>query len=353
MSFDYDTLPMPPVSESVGSSVVNASYGGLEVSEHPQMEDYFFVDFDNIEEPPQVIEGILHEGCKMVIGGSSKSRKSWFATQLAVSVSHGRDFMGHEVEKVPVCYINLEVPKFTMKKRVRQVLKAMDLAMEEGQLQVVDGRGKWKDISSLEFQIPVLVEKEVKLIVIDPVYKLSLLDENNTKEVGLLLRALDRLVEVTGAALVFVHHYRKSGGGKSMDRLSGSGLIARDFDSMLGIDWEQTGDKLHDTGTLKATLRNHPPLGDIPVRWEHPLIVRDDSDSPFVSHNASKKHFPQDILAHMRPGVEYRSGNLREATGMGRTVFSQNLKVLVDDGRVVSPRRGFYKLPEEESNEEE
>ena len=184
-------------------------------------------------------------------------------------------------------------------------------------------------------------------------YKLSLLDENNTQDMGSLLQSLDRLVQVTGAALVFVHHYRKSGGGKSMDRLSGSGLIARDFDSMLGIDWNQKGDQLLDTGTLKATLRSHPPLDEITVRWEHPLIVRDESDGPFVSHNASKKHFPQDILAHMRSGEEYRSGNLREATGMGRTVFSQNLKVLVDDGRVISPRRGFYKLPEDESNEEE
>ena len=353
MSFDYARLPMPPVSESVGSSTVNASYQGLEVSEHPRMVDYFFVNLDNIQEPPQVIEGILHEGCKLVIGGSSKARKSWFATQMALSVSHGRDFMGHEVEKVPVCYFNLEVPPFTMEGRVAQMLKALDLEREEGQFLVVNGRGLWKDISSLEAQIRGLVEKEVKLIVIDPVYKLSLLDENNTQEMGSLLRSLDRLVEVTGAGLAYVHHFRKSGGGKSMDRLSGSGLIARDFDSMLGIDWDQAGDTLLSTGTLKATLRNHPPLTDIPVRWEHPLIVRDDSDSPFVSQNASKKHFPQDILAHMRPGVEHRSGDLREATGMGRTVFSENLKVLVDDGRVISPKRGFYKLPEEESNEEE
>ena len=27
--------------------------------------------------PPQIIEGVLHRGCKMVLGGTSKSNKSW------------------------------------------------------------------------------------------------------------------------------------------------------------------------------------------------------------------------------------------------------------------------------------
>jgi hypothetical protein len=27
--------------------------------------------------PPQIIEGILHQGCKMVLGGTSKRNKSW------------------------------------------------------------------------------------------------------------------------------------------------------------------------------------------------------------------------------------------------------------------------------------
>jgi hypothetical protein len=27
--------------------------------------------------PPQIIEGVLHQGCKMILGGTSKSNKSW------------------------------------------------------------------------------------------------------------------------------------------------------------------------------------------------------------------------------------------------------------------------------------
>jgi hypothetical protein len=27
--------------------------------------------------PPQIIEGVFHQGCKMILGGTSKSNKSW------------------------------------------------------------------------------------------------------------------------------------------------------------------------------------------------------------------------------------------------------------------------------------
>ena len=354
MIFDYDSLPMPPVSESVGSSIVNASHQDREISEAPLMVDYSFVDLENLNEPPQLVEGILHEGCKLTIGGRSKSGKTWLAMQLSLCVSHGLDFMGHAVEKVPVCYINLEVRDFALNKRLSQMKKALGLELEEGQFHVVNARGKWHGLKSLEMMIPELIEKGVKLVVVDPLYKLESIDENNTADMGFLLRSLDQLVDKTGASLAYVHHYRKSGSKDShMDQLEGSGLVGRDFDSFLGIHKEKSGDTVLSSGKLVPILRNHAPLEDITVRREQPLFVRDGSDGPFVSHNASKKHLPEDILAHMILGIEHRSGNLRDDTGMGKTVFSENIKVLVDDGRVISPKRGFYKLPEDESTGEE
>ena len=40
--------------------------------------------------PPQIIEGVLHQGCKMILGGTSKSNKSWCLLDLAVSVASGQ-----------------------------------------------------------------------------------------------------------------------------------------------------------------------------------------------------------------------------------------------------------------------
>ena len=44
----------------------------------------------NMPEPPaQVVEGILHRGCKMILGGTSKSNKSWCLLDLAVRTRIG------------------------------------------------------------------------------------------------------------------------------------------------------------------------------------------------------------------------------------------------------------------------
>lgn len=54
--------------------------------------------------PPQIIEGVLHQGCKMILGGTSKSNKSWCLLDLAVTVASGeklssRQYYIFEVER--------------------------------------------------------------------------------------------------------------------------------------------------------------------------------------------------------------------------------------------------------------
>ena len=59
--------------------------------------------------PPQIIEGILHQGCKMILGGTSKSNKSWCLLDLALSVASGEPWWGRRCVKQPVVYINFEL----------------------------------------------------------------------------------------------------------------------------------------------------------------------------------------------------------------------------------------------------
>ena len=52
--------------------------------------------------PPLIIEGILHQGCKMILGGTSKSNKSWCLLDLALSVASGQPWWGRQCAKLPV-----------------------------------------------------------------------------------------------------------------------------------------------------------------------------------------------------------------------------------------------------------
>ncbi len=265
---DFDGLPLAP---EIG---VDDEPNGVESRSGPVMLDWREFNVICPSEPPELVRGILHEGCKMVIGGHSKSCKSWLALQLAVSVSSGQDFLGLPTVKSPVCYLNLELRDFALKKRIRMMTEALGLELEDDQFHIVNARGAWGGVKSLESMIQDLIKKGVKLVLIDPMYKLQPFDENNTAEVGAVLQSLDRLVEETGAALVYVHHYKKSGAGKAMDMLSGSGVFARDFDSMIGIEWDQPSKKgVTGLGKISFELRSHQPKDDLRVRREHPLIV--------------------------------------------------------------------------------
>jgi RecA-family ATPase len=42
-----------------------------------------------IEIPPEIIEGVLHQGSKAVLGSNSKARKTWILLDLALSVASG------------------------------------------------------------------------------------------------------------------------------------------------------------------------------------------------------------------------------------------------------------------------
>ena len=74
--------------------------------------------------PPQIIEGVLHQGCKMILGGTSKSNKSWCLLDLAISVAAGEKWWGRQCTKLPVVYINFELHGWAIAERVNALLEA-------------------------------------------------------------------------------------------------------------------------------------------------------------------------------------------------------------------------------------
>ena len=82
------------------------------------------------------------------------------------------------------------------------------------------------------------MSQEPNLLVLDPIYKtLGSRDENNASDVTEILISLERAAELTGAAVLFSHHYAKGSAAlkESTDRMSGSGVWMRDPDSYLAM----------------------------------------------------------------------------------------------------------------------
>src|SRR5512139_2275428 len=74
--------------------------------------------------PPQIIEGVLHQGCKMILGGTSKSNKSWCLLDLALSVASGQKWWGRQCTRMPVAYVNFELHRWAIGQRIAALCTA-------------------------------------------------------------------------------------------------------------------------------------------------------------------------------------------------------------------------------------
>jgi hypothetical protein len=152
--------------------------------------------------PPQVIEGVLHQGCKMILSGTSKSNKTWYLLNLAVSVASGTAWLG-----------------------IGDTRHLWNL------------RGHNANIALLRPRLGEHLDRyQFGLIILDPVYRvLGDRDENANGGIAGLMNALERLAQRTRAAIVITHHFAKGDSTvkNAIDRMSGAGAWARDPDSLV------------------------------------------------------------------------------------------------------------------------
>lgn len=224
-------------------------------------------------EPRHLVDGLLHQGSKLVLGGGSKSFKTWTLLDLALSVSHGQPWLGRSTTKGKVLFLNFEIQNFAWQKRIADVASAKGIQIEPGAIKLWNLRGHAADFGSLLPKVTAeTAESNFALIVVDPIYKMyGNLDENKAGDVAALLNGLEALAVNTGAAIAFGAHFSKGNqsGKEAIDRISGSGVFARDPDSILIF----TRHEEEDCFTVESILRNFAPVEPFAVRWQFPLFT--------------------------------------------------------------------------------
>ena len=227
----------------------------------------------DIPTPNILIEGILHQGCKMILGGTSKSNKSWSLLDLAMSVASGEKWWGRTTTKSKVLYINFELQPWAIKSRMESLCRARPECRQLGdQLHFWNLRGRNTDLSIM---MPQLKEKlhatNYGMIILDPAYKvLGDRDENANGEVADLMNEFENLAQDTRAAIVLAHHFAKgdSTGKSALDRMSGAGAWARDPDAILVMTPHETPDAF----TVTSILRNVFPVPEFVVQLDFPIM---------------------------------------------------------------------------------
>ena len=259
---------------------------------------------------------------------------AWTLLDLAMSVACGAPWLGINTTPGRVLFLNFELKPASIRSRIESIKTARCLPWEQGKFDLWNLRGHAAEYSLILPKILGRVKaKGYDLIVLDPVYKLyGDTDENSAGDVAKLMNELERLAVKSKAAIVFSAHFSKGNqaGKESVDRVSGSGVFARDPDAILSL----TKHKQENAFVVESTLRDFKQLESFVVKWEYPLLKRDPNLNPAHLKSALAKkaiHTVRDLLQCVAEG-DITTKALRERvieeTGMGQSLFYEFSRAL-------------------------
>ena len=244
---------------------------------------------------PELIEGLLREGHKMLIAAPSKAGKSFLLQELAFCIAEGRPWLGHGVMQGKVLYVNLELDAVSCKHRFRDIYEAMGGGTHGSDVLVLNLRGRSVPLDRLA---PTLIrrykDRGLKAMVIDPIYKVITGDENAASDMAAFCNLFDSIATECGCAMIYSHHFSKGAAskyGNAADRASGSGVFSRDPDAILAMSELKVDEGKVATyrevragapgitpsgWRISATLREFPTPPDFDVWFDWPLHLPDE-----------------------------------------------------------------------------
>jgi hypothetical protein len=225
--------------------------------------------------PPQIMKGLLYQGCRFVFGGSPKAKKSWLLMLCCYCVANGLPFLVIPTTKGKVVYINFELLEGECRQRFHEIQKAMGTGSLDD-IEVIQLRDKQLSDINLEQLQAIISEASFVLCSFDPIYKLlDGRDERLGIDIAPVLASLGSISEKAKCSVGFSQHFTKGNQSQkfAIDRISGSNYFTRDADVILVM----TNLNEPDCYGIEIIQRSFPEIKPFGIRWQCPIFVRDDS----------------------------------------------------------------------------
>lgn len=162
--------------------------------------------------PCLVEPGLLPQQGILFVGGEPKVGKSLLVANLALSLASGLSHSGFSIpspRRVLVCQFELPVAQFVG--RLAIMRKAIGTTADQNLL--IDTRATGHLLSApqgMNHFLSAAQSAAAEVIILDPLYSTHDQDENDTHAMAALCQSLLRLRDASRAALIVVHHVRKS-----------------------------------------------------------------------------------------------------------------------------------------------
>ncbi len=162
-----------------------------------------------------LVKGLMVSDQPTIIGGPKKSLKTNMLTDLCLSVGSGTPFLGRfPTQKKRVCFMSGESGEYTLQETARRICKAKGIRLEDCDVLWDFSLPRLPVAAELASLSRMLKEKEIRVVVIDPLY-LCLLSgadgksASNLFDMGPILSAASRACLDVGCQPVLVHHTKK------------------------------------------------------------------------------------------------------------------------------------------------
>lgn len=285
-----------------------------------------------------LIESLWLSNAAGIIGGQPKVCKSWLGLDMAISVASQTPCIGRFAVKNPgpsLVYL-AEDSAYQVRGRVAGICKSRGIAIENLNLTLITSPVLRLDDEGDRDRLLRTVESiRPRLLLLDPLVRLHSLDENNSRDIAMLLGFLRGLQRTYECAVVLTHHSNKRSHSRPGQGLRGSSDLHAFGDSNLYLS--RKGDTLE----LSAEHRAAAQVGPLELRLAGEgetlgLELVDASVAP-KSYSIEEKIFS--LLDQSEDPISRVS--LRQSLKINNQRFGQALTDMLKSGDIVATSDGF------------
>lgn len=264
----------------------------------PPPIEYLNFEVLPVQKPRPIIDGLLDSSSRLIFGGGSKTYKTWFMSDQALSIAAGAPWLGFPTHQTRTLYVNFELKDYYMQRRLAAIRVAKNINLAPGELLIWNLRGYSVPLELFkDTLIKTILSNAILAVFIDPFYKLlGERDERVSAELNPILGAFEEVNRSTDATVVCAAHYSKGNQAAKdpIERISGGASLNRDPDNIITL----TNHETQHAFSVEFTVRDFPPIPPFVVKWNYPLLVRTDLDPAQIKKIGRPTTLnPQDLLS--------------------------------------------------------
>lgn len=220
--------------------------------------------------------GILPIGGKLILAGPEKVGKSYLMLRLMRDLASGGYMFGCKDFPIPdpvrLHYFEQEIG-FGLYNRIHQVYNHNTTPQVRQRITYTskDTNFRLDDATGIDKIGKEISNQGPDVVVFDPIAKFHALDENSSRDMGLIAKRLDWLSDrASKCAVIYTHHFAKpsiENPRVGSQKLRGSSALAADADTIITIEIHTDTDKYR-LWQLQFTCRQQQDPLDMLVRWD-------------------------------------------------------------------------------------